>query len=93
MTVRSGALDSLGYLFEQKGQHAPLNDGLSSPVQNSTKLAIVGDTGRTDNLIEIVRDADALVIEATYTDEEETMARQFSHLTARDAAGWLFAPE
>jgi ribonuclease Z len=79
-------LDSLGYLFEEKGQHSPLNDGLSSAVQKSTKLAIVGDTGRTDNLIEIVRDADALVIEATYIDEEVTMARQFSHLTARDAA-------
>jgi ribonuclease Z len=67
-------LDSLGYLFEEKS------------VSAGAKLAVVGDTGRTDNLIEIVRDADALVIESTYIDEEKDMARQFSHLTARDAA-------
>lgn len=78
-------LDSLGYLFEEKN-HRSAHDGLPAPVQDGAKLAIVGDTGRTDNLIEIVRDADALVIEATYIDEEEDMARQFSHLTAKDAA-------
>ena len=71
-------LDSLGYLFEEKSRRLP--------VQGGAKLAIVGDTGRTDNLTKIVRDADALVIEATYIDEEKDMARQFSHLTARDAA-------
>ena len=71
--------------YKKKVSVSP-NDGLSSAVQNSTKLAIVGDSGRIDNLIETVRDADALVIEATYIDEEETMAPHFSHLTARDAA-------
>ncbi|HSK89472.1 MAG TPA: MBL fold metallo-hydrolase, partial [Anaerolineales bacterium] len=50
------------------------------------KLVVVGDTGRTDDLLEVCRDADALVIESTYTDEEAEMARQFSHLTARQAA-------
>jgi ribonuclease Z len=78
-------LDSLGYLFEETN-HRSTPDGLPA-VQDGVKLAIVGDTGRTDNLIEIVQDADALVIEATYIDEEKEMARQFSHLTARDAAG------
>jgi ribonuclease Z len=47
---------------------------------------IVGDAGRTDDLLEVCRDADALVIESTYTDEEAEMARQFSHLTARQGA-------
>jgi ribonuclease Z len=46
----------------------------------------VGDTGRTDNLVEVSRDADLLVIEATYLDEEAEMASEFSHLTARRAA-------
>ena len=50
------------------------------------KLAIVGDTGHTDNMVEIARGADALVIESTYLDPEVEMARRFSHLTARDAA-------
>lgn len=56
------------------------------PLQPGAKLAVVGDTGRTDNLIEIARDADALVIESTYIDKEMEMARRYSHLTARDAA-------
>jgi ribonuclease Z len=37
-------------------------------------------------LLEVCRNADALVIESTYTDEEAEMARIFSHLTARQAA-------
>lgn len=51
-----------------------------------TKLVHVGDAGRTDNLLEVVRDADALVIEATYLEEEKELAEQFGHLTARQSA-------
>jgi ribonuclease Z len=51
-----------------------------------TKLVHVGDAGRTDNLLEVVRDADALVIEATYLEEEQDLAEQFGHLTAQQAA-------
>ena len=54
--------------------------------QSGTKLVVVGDTGRTDNLLEHCRDADALVIESTYLEEEAEMAAQFSHLTAKKAA-------
>ena len=61
-------------------------DDVLGPLTKGTKLVIVGDTGRTDNLIEPAKDADALVIESTYTDEEAEMARQFSHMTARGAA-------
>lgn len=46
----------------------------------------IGDTGRTDNLVEHCRNADGLVIESTYLEEESEMAREFSHLTARQAA-------
>jgi ribonuclease Z len=56
------------------------------PLQKGVKLVVVGDAGKTDNLIEICRDADALVIESTYLDEDAEMAGQFSHLTARQAA-------
>ena len=56
------------------------------PLQKGVKLVVVGDTGRTDDIFEACRDADALVIESTYLDEEAEMARQFSHLTARQAA-------
>lgn len=52
-----------------------------------TKLVHVGDAGRTDNLLDVVRGADALVIEATYLEAEIDLAEQFGHLTARQAAG------
>ncbi|MCX6057068.1 MAG: ribonuclease Z [Chloroflexi bacterium] len=54
--------------------------------ERGSKFVVVGDAGRTDNLLEVCKDADGLVIESTYLDEEEEMAKQFSHLTARMGA-------
>jgi ribonuclease Z len=54
--------------------------------ERGSKLVVVGDSGRTDDLLEVCRDADGLVIESTYLDEEAEMAKQFSHLTARMGA-------
>jgi ribonuclease Z len=51
-----------------------------------TRLAYIGDVGNTESLVEIVRGVDTLVIEATYMEEERDMARQFAHLTAKQAA-------
>lgn len=50
------------------------------------KFVHVGDTGSTRELLEQARGADALVIEATYLEEEREMAKEFAHLTARQAA-------
>ena len=61
-------------------------DDVLGPVQKGVKLVVVGDAGRTDDLVEVCGEADALVIESTYLEEETEMARQFSHLTARQAA-------
>ena len=61
-------------------------DEVLGPLQRGVKLIVVGDAGKTDDLLEICRDADGLVIEATYLDEEVEMASQFSHLTARQSA-------
>jgi len=61
-------------------------DDVLGPLQSGTKLVVVGDTGRTDNIIEHCQNADALVIESTYLNEEAEMAKQFSHLTAKSAA-------
>ena len=47
---------------------------------------MTGEAGRTDDIVPACKDADALVIESTYLDEEAEMARMFSHLTARQAA-------
>ncbi len=61
-------------------------DDVLGPLQKGLKLVVVGDSGKTDNLLEVCKDADALVIESTYLDEEAEMASQFSHLTARQGA-------
>lgn len=61
------------------------NDVLGPPVSGA-RLIHVGDAGRTDNLLEVCQGADALVIEATYLEVEADLAREFSHLTARQAA-------
>ena len=55
-------------------------------LRQGTRLAYIGDVGHVDNLVDIVKDVDCLVIEATYLEEERDMARQFAHLTARQAA-------
>lgn len=56
------------------------------PERRGARLIHVGDCGSTDNLLEVCRQADTLVIEATYLEYEADLARQFGHLTARDAA-------
>lgn len=75
------------------GQSVTLADGRTihpddvlGPLQKGTKLVVVGDVGRTDNIVEHCRDADALVIESTYMDSEADMAREFAHMTAKGAA-------
>ncbi len=56
------------------------------PLRRGTRLVHIGDCGRTEGLAEACREADALVIEATYLDAEADMAREFSHNTAKRAA-------
>jgi ribonuclease Z len=56
------------------------------PVREGIRLVHVGDVGRTQELEAVCQNADALVIEATYLNEEVDMADQFAHLTARRAA-------
>jgi ribonuclease Z len=45
-----------------------------------------GDTAPNESLIEFAKDADVLIHEATFSDEEEAMARESKHSTSRDAA-------
>jgi len=56
------------------------------PEKPGIHLVVVGDTGRTDNLLETSHNADTLVIESTYLEEEGKMAEHYSHLTAHKAA-------
>ncbi len=50
------------------------------------KLVHIGDVGRTDNIHEYVKDADALVIEATFLEDDADTAQAFGHITAKQAA-------
>ncbi|MCL4261653.1 MAG: ribonuclease Z [Anaerolineae bacterium] len=50
------------------------------------KYVHIGDVGQTDNLVDVCRDADTLVIEATYLHADAHMAAEFGHLTATQAA-------
>ncbi len=61
-------------------------DEVLGPWRRGTRLVHVGDCGKADGLLEVCREADALVIEATYLDVEAEMAKEFGHLTARQAA-------
>lgn len=75
------------------GQAVTLPDGrqilpeqVLGPERPGVRLVHVGDVGRTEELVEICRGVDALVIEATYLQEEAAMAHDFAHLTAHQAA-------
>jgi ribonuclease Z len=61
-------------------------DQVLGPLRPGVKFVHVGDTGKTADLVGPARDADLLVIESTYLDEEAEMAQDFAHLTARQAA-------
>ncbi len=75
------------------GESVTLSDGRTihpdevlGPEIRGAVLVHVGDAGRTSDLIEHVRGADALVIESTYLDAEADLARSYDHLTAAQAA-------
>lgn len=75
------------------GQAVTLADGrviepdeVLGPAQAGSCLAFIGDLARTRGLARIVEDADALVVEATYIDEDREIAHRFGHLTASEAA-------
>lgn len=81
---RARLVQGLGVTLEDGRTIEP--EDVLGPSRPGTKLVFVGDSARTDNLIDVARGADALVIESTYCDLEAEVAREFGHLTARQAA-------
>jgi ribonuclease Z len=76
-----------------RGEAITLQDGtviqpadVLGPEQVGARLVFVGDAAMTRNLHSVAAGADVLVIEATYLDRERDLARDFGHLTAREAA-------
>lgn len=76
--VKNGSIELPG------GRVVRLDDVLGEP-ERGAKLAVVGDAERIEDLVEPVRGADLLVIEATYITADEETARSRGHLTVRDA--------
>ena len=76
-----------------EGQDVVLPDGKTirpeqvlGDFRPGTRMVIIGDVGDTSSLVDVCRGADALVVEATYLEEESEMARHFGHMTARQSA-------
>lgn len=75
------------------GESITLEDGrvihpdqvLGEPVPGA-KLVYIGDASQVEDLAEVVQEADALIIEATYLEVEKELARKYGHLTATQAA-------
>jgi ribonuclease Z len=61
-------------------------DDVLGPPERRAVLAHVGDSGETEGLVDAVRGADMLIIEATYVERDSDLAEQFDHLTAAQAA-------
>jgi ribonuclease Z len=76
-----------------RGEPVTLPDGreiapgeLVGPPRPGRAVVITGDTRPCDNTIDAARDADLLVHEATFGDEEAARAIETGHSTAREAA-------
>ncbi len=61
-------------------------DDVLGAVIPGTKLVWVGDVARTNEILPHARQADALVIEATFLQSEQDEAARYGHLTAAQAA-------
>lgn len=56
------------------------------PVRKGKRIVYTGDTARCARVAEMAKDADVLIHEATYSSNEEKMAKEHLHSTSCDAA-------
>jgi ribonuclease Z len=68
------------------GGRAVTADQVLGPPRRGRKLVITGDTAPADGVVEAAWEADVLVTEATFSEEERDRARETMHQTAAQAA-------
>ena len=84
----------------QRGESVTLADGTTitpdkvlGPARPGRKVVIAGDGSPSESVIEAARNADVLVHEATFCEDERERARETQHSTAHEAAGVARAAE
>lgn len=83
--VRRDLVDGKTITLENGCKVGP--EDVLGPLKPGVRMVHIGDAGRTEDLVAACQGVDALVIESTYLEEEAEMAKKFSHLTAKMAAG------
>ncbi|WP_285733002.1 ribonuclease Z [Nocardiopsis sp. ATB16-24] len=78
-----GLLQRQGTVTTPHGRRVDLAD--CARPRRGQVLAFVMDTAECDQAVELAQDADMLIIESTYLDSEEHLARAHGHLSARQA--------
>ncbi|QIS17936.1 ribonuclease Z [Nocardia terpenica] len=79
-----GILQREGALRLADGRTVALNE--VSAVRRGQRFAFVMDTRMCSGVEELAQDADMLVIESTFLDDDADLAHEFGHLTAGQAA-------
>lgn len=81
------------YAKIKAGQTVTLNDGriingkdFIGPAQKGRIITVIGDTRKCQPIFELAQDADVLVHESTFSQEEQEIAKRYYHSTNADAA-------
>ncbi|MGH6944302.1 MAG: MBL fold metallo-hydrolase [Geminicoccaceae bacterium] len=69
------------------GGRVVTSEEVLGPPEAGARLVVVGDAGHAEELIAPARDADALIVEATFLERDADKAEARGHLTAAQAAG------
>ncbi|RIV28791.1 ribonuclease Z [Alicyclobacillaceae bacterium I2511] len=88
-----GVLPGPSYGLLQRGERLTLPDGrqidpeqFRDPPRPGRVITILGDTRPCSNTIELARNADLLIHEATFANEHQQLALAYHHSTAAEAA-------
>ena len=76
-----------GEIIEYEGKTIdPFKEGIVGPKRTGRKVTYSGDTIPCENLIELGKDSDVLIHEATFSKEHSDIAEEKMHSTSVDAA-------